>query len=100
MPVRLEPAAPLSRVKHSTTEPLHSRDFIINRSSNVIVVLQALWPRDKDFDQIILFIVDGKLVSSQKIHTGIPLEYQKVLIQIKSVWNLGCQQVTKLVTSR
>ena len=22
-PVRLEPAAPLSRVKHSTTEPLH-----------------------------------------------------------------------------
>ena len=24
MPVKLEPAAPLSRVKHSTTEPLHS----------------------------------------------------------------------------
>ena len=25
MPVRLEPAAPLSRVKHSTTEPLRSK---------------------------------------------------------------------------
>ena len=25
-PVRLEPAAPRSRVKHSTTEPLHSRE--------------------------------------------------------------------------
>ena len=26
-PVRLEPAAPLSRVKHSTTEPLRSLKF-------------------------------------------------------------------------
>ena len=26
-PVRLEPMAPLSRVKHSTTEPLHSPDL-------------------------------------------------------------------------
>ena len=28
MPVRLEPAAPLSQVKHSTTEPLRSHYFI------------------------------------------------------------------------
>ena len=36
MPVRLEPATPLSRVKHSTTEPLHSlmqysKHFLVNR---------------------------------------------------------------------
>ena len=32
MPVRLEPAAPRSQVKHSTTEPLHSLDvnYMIN----------------------------------------------------------------------
>ena len=29
-PVRLEPAAPRSRVKHSTTEPLRSLKFVLN----------------------------------------------------------------------
>ena len=29
-PVRLEPAAPRSRVKHSTTEPLRSRMFVVS----------------------------------------------------------------------
>ena len=28
-PVRIEPAAPLSRVKHSTTEPLGSLVFVV-----------------------------------------------------------------------
>ena len=30
-PMRLEPATPWSRVKHSTTEPLHSLTIIGNR---------------------------------------------------------------------
>ena len=28
MPVRLEPLAPRSRVKHSATEPLHSQEYM------------------------------------------------------------------------
>ena len=30
MPVRLEPAAPRSQVKHSTTEPLRSQQHTVN----------------------------------------------------------------------
>ena len=37
MPMRLEPAGPWSRVKHSTTEPLHSITV-----SNLIVLLRSV----------------------------------------------------------
>ena len=37
-PVRLEPAAPRSRVKHSTTEPLHSLVIVVILVVVMIVV--------------------------------------------------------------
>ena len=44
-PVRLEPAAPRSRVKHSTTEPLGSQSYM---STHVLLnLLYELGKRDK-----------------------------------------------------
>ena len=40
MPVRLEPAAPRSRVKHSTTEPLRSQQYV---GSDLYPNCLALW---------------------------------------------------------
>ena len=41
-PVRLEPAAPRSRVRHSTTEPLRSHVIMGNRSLRLSEVLHKL----------------------------------------------------------
>ena len=37
-PVRLEPTTPLSRVRHSTTEPLRSRAIIVNDNKIMLVM--------------------------------------------------------------
>ena len=41
-PVRLKPAAPRSRVKHSTTEPLHSLHYI-DPSDQVTKVMMCIY---------------------------------------------------------
>ena len=44
MPVRLEPMAPQSRVKHSTTEPLHSQNITWIRVSPIPIVSKQIVP--------------------------------------------------------
>ena len=41
MPVRLEPAAPRSRVKHSTTEPLRSQYFVMTGFTKTANITQT-----------------------------------------------------------
>ena len=43
MPVKLEPAAPRSRVKHSTTEPLRSQEWTFPINSFVIFHSKTIW---------------------------------------------------------
>ena len=58
MPYRLEPSAPQSQVKHSTTEPLRSRQW---ESNNVTIRHHKREPRGQSFPsryctQIILMV--------------------------------------------
>ena len=47
MPVRLEPAALRSRVKHSTTEPLRSLEDFENVSPYFLLFLQTIYVIEK-----------------------------------------------------
>ena len=44
-PVRLEPAAPRSPVKHSTTEPLHTlvQTRVTGKSNTLFKLAESLW---------------------------------------------------------
>ena len=45
MPVKLKPATPRSRVKHSTTEPLRSLGLHMHQSGNTEVYIGIDWVR-------------------------------------------------------
>ena len=56
-PVRLEPAAPRSRAKHSTTEPLRSLDDVVIGDSVVVDSLFAVAPIERGVFWILTFDV-------------------------------------------
>ena len=45
-PVRLEPAAPRSRIKHCTTEPLRSHPFLVTYT----LILRNVVPKQYDYN--------------------------------------------------
>ena len=51
MSVRLEPTSPWSRVKHSTTEPLHS---LFQYRVKLLAVLPILVPRHSQLEHVML----------------------------------------------
>ena len=57
-PVRLEPAALGSRVKHSTTEPLRSL-FILSENSRLnTLVAHCLWDKYQNLmSQLVIFLI-------------------------------------------
>ena len=60
-PVRLEPAALRSRVKHSTTEPLRSQLDMISNYFTVtqkMLLLRGIAPTAKELTYVILWLIE------------------------------------------
>ena len=74
-PVRLEPAAPRSRVKHSTTEPLRSRMLSVSShlskcETRIWLLLQNtihLWCKDEEGEESKEEGKDQELIQSSTI---------------------------------
>ena len=75
-PVRLEPSAPRSLVKHSTTDPLRSRDFSLisnifvnnHECANLIICISEYWMK--------VICLNIQLVPSLKVSDELLLIYE------------------------
>ena len=72
-PVKLEPVAPLSRVKHSTTEPLHSPDlgYALGKIWNNKIVQLEFYDTVK-IDKTKVLMENGSLMQV-KVYQNAPL---------------------------